>query len=161
MSYYEYKDLFSIAQNKGKYHMFIFDIKNSKSYGKEIYNIEKTSRILIKNIYNRLEEIESREKKVILHRHPDFVDMESKTKLGYMCEPFNILGDLYGFTTIRDSISNEEIYKIYSEEKEKLNIYWDFNIIDGYYETDSYANGNKKYFRGYCMEQLEELSKTK
>lgn len=161
MGDFKYKYLFSIAQNKGKYHMFVFDIKKSKSYGKETGNIEKTSRILIKNIYHRLEEIEAREEKVILHRNPDFVDMESDTMLLYLCEPFNFLGDLYGFTTIRDSISNEEVYKIYLEEKEKLKIYWDFNIIDGYYETDNYSNGDIEYFRGNCIQQLEELSKRK
>ena len=45
------------------------------------------------------------------------------------------------------------------QEKKKLNITQKFHKANGYYETDEYEKGNELYFRGYCIQQLEEMSK--
>ena len=37
----------------------------------------------------------------------------------------------------------------------------DFHKANGYYETDNYEEADKLYFRGYCIQQLEKLSKKK
>lgn len=161
MSYGEYKNLFDKAQANGNYHMFIFDIKNSKSYGKELEMIEEISRKLILNLYCKLEKLEKENGKVILHRNKDFYNFFEKQGAisnGSLCEPFQF-GDMFGLTIVRNSIDKGEIYQIFEKEKEKLNIYWEFHMLDGYYETDDYGEGCRKYYRGYCMQQLEELSK--
>lgn len=164
MSYTEYKDLFHKAQNQGRYHMFVFDIKNSRSYWKntgELAFVEQISKELILKIYKRLEKLQNERNKIILHKNKVFINIDDLHPFGASHrEPFQF-GDMFGFTVIRDSIDKEEIYQIFEEEKTKRNIYWDFHMMDGYYETDNYGEGFDKYYRGYCMQQLEELSKTK
>ncbi len=153
MSYNEYQDMFQKAQEKGLYHMFIFDIVNSRSYGKDLDYIEKTSSKLILNVYNILQELEKKYNVKILHRINYNENSACIDK-----EPFQF-GDLFGFTIIKNSVDTELIYKIFEREKTLLNIYWDFHTINGFYETDEYRLGKEKYYRGYCLQQLEELSK--
>ena len=45
------------------------------------------------------------------------------------------------------------------EEKEYLQIPFDFHIADGYYETNNWVEGKDKYFRGYCIDLLSNLHK--
>lgn len=151
MSYFEYYDMFEKSQETGKYHMFIFDIVGSRNYKKDLPSIYKTSKVLFSNIYSNLKEIELERSIKILH----IID---KKEYILDTEPFQF-GDLFGFTILRDSILIDEVYDIYKKEKEKLNVYWDFHLKNGYYETDNYGLGNEKYFRGYCIQQLENLSK--
>ena len=37
----------------------------------------------------------------------------------------------------------------------------EFHIADGYYETNEYGEGGIKFFRGYCLQTLETLHKTR
>lgn len=151
MSYDEYKDMYDKAQTTGLYHMFIFDIIGSRNYGKELEYIERTSSSLLYNVYMVLKSIESEENIKVLH------EIENPV-ITLDIEPFKF-GDLYGFTVLRGSIDREKVYRIFEEEKNKFNIYWDFHKKDGFYETDYWVEGREKYYRGYCMQQLEYLSK--
>lgn len=36
-----------------------------------------------------------------------------------------------------------------------------FNIADGYYETNEYEEGGTKLYRGYCLETVANLQKPK
>ena len=160
MSTSEYNDLFLKSQTTGKYHVFTFDIKNSRTLeNREI--IQENLIKMILNIYKIIKEKEQNENKKILVFEKDFVNIGEKTSgFGLKQEPF-ILGDVVGLTTYRDSISNEEVLEIFLQEKERLNLNVDFHIADGYYETNVYEEGNIKYFRGYCIDLLTNLHKEK
>lgn len=64
MSTFEYYDMFRERQDKGKYHMFVFDIVNSKKMDLQTrinatYQMEK----LMLNMYNTIKLIEEKENK--------------------------------------------------------------------------------------------------
>ena len=54
-----------------------------------------------------------------------------------------------GKSQIIEQISNE------------LNIDFNFHTADAFYETNDYAHGKTKYFRGHCLQKLCDLHKTK
>ena len=180
MSYTEYRELFDKAQRNGRYHMFIYDVIDSK----ETLTEKDRSDILklIFMVYHRLEIIEQEEHRSILHhgnkilqgklkkeikdgleynRYDYFSINNLETRRGDLIEPFSILGDLYGFTIERDSMSAEQIDVIFEEIKSKLRIEQKFHKANGFYETDKYEEGGKLYYRGYCIQQLEVISKEK
>lgn len=161
MSTFEYNDLFLKCQGTGLYHMFVFDIVGSKALERKQANWRMISQFrLILNIYRRIQEIEILENKKILLREEGFSHLGERRLncFGFKQEPF-VFGDLIGLTVYRNSITKEEVLKIYEEEKEYLQIPFDFHIADGYYETNNYEEGNEKYFRGYCIDLLSNLHK--
>lgn len=147
MSWEEYNDMFAKAQITGKYHLFIFDIRGSR-YG---YNPEKIQE-LIDALYKRLHLV-AIEKKLPKILHIPIEEIEGKRR--------NILGDLFSVVIIRDTLSPNEFYKIFAEEKDKLNLQYKFHFDDGYYETDYWELGDKEYYREYCRSYLEARSKMK
>ncbi|HHT38271.1 MAG TPA: hypothetical protein GXZ95_02510 [Mollicutes bacterium] len=165
MSYHEYDDLSIDAQKKGKYQIFVFDIKDSKKMlPKERRQIQLKSMQLLLSVYNRLEQLEMKLNRKILHKNSKFISPLNSSKnnfRGDMFEPFNITGDCFGLTIIRGSIDSEIVYNIWKEEKDKIAIDCEFRVADMYYETDDYAMGGTKYFRGYCMQKAENDSKRK
>lgn len=146
MAWEEYNDLFYSAQDKGKYHLFIFDIKNSRNG----YNPLEL-RMLRNSIFSRLKSIENKLGVDILH-------IPFEEGRGYRD---GILGDVFSIVVHRGTISNNEIYRIFTEEKEKLNIIYEFHYDDGYYETDDWILGNELYYREYGIAFLEDRSKKK
>lgn len=58
-----------------------------------------------------------------------------------------------------DTLSREYVLMIFDYYYKKLNINFNFHIADGYYETNDYELGGKKYFRGYCIDILSNLYK--
>ena len=162
MSTFEYNDLYLKCQNTGLYHMYIFDIKGSKNMTSSKRKEAQEKMInLMNKIYTTLEKLEKNMNKKILVFEDDFVTYKSSKEykgFGFKREPF-LFGDTFGFTTYRDSIDNDLVYSIYEYYKKELNIDFDFHIADGYYETNNYNLGNKKYFRGYCMDLLSTLHK--
>lgn len=178
MGYREYKDMFYKAQKNGKYHMFVYDIANSRKG----FTVEERISVLrlIFNVYERIEKIEKAENRTILHRSEDLVECKLKRKIengvetyiydhsaevnarfqrADLYEPFYLLGDLYGFTIERGSLTEDQIDTIFEEEKTKLGIKQEFHKSNGFYETDKYEEGSELYFRGYCIQQLEEIGK--
>lgn len=163
MSTYEYYDLFLKAQNTGKYNMFVFDMVDSKkmdSISRKV-NQEKMMQLML-NMYNDLKEIEVKTGRKILVMEDGIVPYEDRIKVmykfGFLHEPF-IYGDMFGFTVYRNSIMKDEIMTIYENYKIKLDIDFDFHIMDGYYETNKYQDGNKEFFRGYCIDILSNYHK--
>lgn len=159
MSTYEYNDLFFKCQSDGIYHIFTFDVKDSKKIeDRNDVNLKLIN--LITLVYKKIQEIELQQNKEILVFEKGFTHY-GETKLmefGYKQEPF-IYGDTIGFTIYRDSLSRQEIIDIFNQSKEILNIKFEFHIADGYYETNNYEEANQKYFRGYCIDFLSNLHK--
>jgi hypothetical protein len=161
MSYEEYNDMFIDAQTKkSKYHMYTFDIVNSKTMLNR-YEAQKKMILLASKIYQDITNIETKLGHKILVMEEGFMSLEDNKPLfefGFKREPF-IYGDSFGFTIYKDTLSKEDIMDIYNRNMSKLNIDFEFHLADGYYETNDYTEGNKKYFRGYCIQKLVELHK--
>lgn len=164
MSTVEYDDLFNGCQDRGEYHVFTFDIMNSKSLPNEERKLlqEKLIKLMMR-MYSEIQDIENKTKSKILVFEDDFVSFVSKERpegFGLKQEPF-ILGDAFGFTVYRDSIDKDLVYSLFEDGKRLENIDNEFHVSDGYYETNDYGEGNLKYFRGYCIDKLMNLHKEK
>lgn len=162
MSTSEYNDLYLKCQSTGKYHMFVFDMIDSKKMSFD-YRREAQDKMirLMNSIYEHIEYIEKYTNRNILVFDDDFVLYKSGLPyrgFGFKQEPF-LFGDTFGFTIYRDSLSREKIYSIYKYYKTELKIDFDFHLADGYYETNDYSKGGVEYFRGYCMDLLSTLHK--
>lgn len=164
MSTYEYTDMFIERQDKGKYHMFVFDIINSK---KMTPNTRRNAQIqmeqLMKQIYNEIKQIEiNLQTKILVINIDDIVPYEERQKvdkkIGMLFEPW-IFGDTFGFTIYRDSLPKEIILSIYEKYKQELNITFDFHIADGYYETNKWKERKAFFFRSYCLDILSNYHK--
>lgn len=162
MSTFEYNDLYLKCQDTGIYHMFVFDMIGSKKMP-TTYRQEAQLKMLdlAQKMYEEIEKIQIKTEKKILVLEEDFVTLKSGLPyrgFGMKQEPF-ILGDTFGFTVYRDSIKAETIYYLYEKIKQELNIDFDFHVANGFYETNDYALGGTKYFRGYCIDILSTLHK--
>jgi len=146
MSWDEYNNLFHTAQKLGKYHLFIFDIKGSKKG----YNSSSIHE-LRKSIFCRLKEIEISQNIEIVHTPIEKIRGERN----------GILGDLFSLIIKRNSLESKELYKIFTEEKSRLNIIYKFHYDDAFYETDDWTLGCDKYYREYCILFLDNRSKNK
>ena len=162
MSTFEYNDLYLLSQDTGKYHVFSFDIEGSKKMDNKTRCEAQEKLIkLMKSIYAVIEEIQEKTGKKILVFEEDFVSFDSGLPLkgfGMKQEPY-IIGDVFGFTIYRDSLDKDTILSIYEYFREALEIDFNFHLADGYYETNNYAEGGTKYFRGYCIDLLSNLHK--
>lgn len=143
MSYTEYKDMFDLAQRSGKYQMFIIDLAGSKKLSiKELKEAESTMREKFEIITDF---IDTNLKILHTNNHPIFNNNK-----------YFILGDLCGFCA--ESGYNLKIKKIIDEEFKDFKFNYHYNT--GFYDTDIWAEGGKKYYFGYCIQQLEQNSKT-
>lgn len=159
----EYIDLFIKSQDSAIFHMFTFDIVNSKAMPKELRNIaqEKMEALMLK-LYKEIERIEKIYNKKILVKVDEIAPYNERynvdRKFGMLYEPF-ILGDMFGFTIYRNSLNKEVIIKIYAKLRKDLNIDFDFHINDGYYETNKYKEGGILFFRGYAIDIISNYHK--
>lgn len=162
MSTFEYNDLYLKCQDTGKYHMFVFDIVESKKMSKEERVIAQSKMIkLMTRIYKTIEKIQETTNRKILVFEEDFVTYESGKDFkgfGLKIEPF-LFADTFGFTIYRDSLDKNIIYYIYEYFKKSLDIDFEFHVQNGYYETNDFVEGRYKYFRGYCIDILSNLHK--
>ncbi|MBQ3020881.1 MAG: hypothetical protein IJD92_01495 [Bacilli bacterium] len=156
MSSFEYNDLFIKCQKYAPYHMFTFDIKDSKKMDKKT-RLEAQYKLinLAKLNYKVLELIEKQTNKKILLR------LENNSNIGFsFYDPEQlVIGDLTYFIIYRNSMKREEVLEIFNFCKKILDINFEFHYADGYYETNDWCEGKTKYFRGYCLQTLSELHK--
>ena len=140
MSYYEYKDLFNLAQRSGKYRMYVIDLKDSRSI-EDLQTAENKLKEKIQIITNFIES-----ELGILHNvnHPL-----------YQNNNYFQIGDLCGFVTL--SGYNKLVEMIINEEFKDFE--YPYHYATGLYDTDDWVKGNKQYYFGYCIQQLEENSK--
>lgn len=159
MSSFEYNDLFLKCQKTALYHVFTFDIVDSKKMDSETRTKAqyKLINLAILN-YKILKYIEKkRNKKILIEPFNNL----NQNRIGFSQndnEPV-VIGDLTYFTIYRDSMSNKEIIDIFNSCVDLLDIDFKFHIADGYYETNDWCEGQTKYFRGYCIDTLSNLHK--
>lgn len=162
MSTFEYNDMFLLCQDTGKYHVYSFDIEGSKKMdNKTRYDAQIKLIKLMTSIYSVLEEIQKKTGRKILVFEDDFVRFDSGLPVkgfGMKVEPY-LIGDVFGFTIYRDSLDKDVVLSIYDYFRQSLDIDFNMHIADGYYETNDYALGGTKYFRGYCIDLLSNLHK--
>lgn len=162
MSTFEYNDLYLLCQDTGKYHMFVFDMIDSRKMDSPKRQKAQIQMIkLMTRIYKTIERIQESTGRQILVFDNDFVTYKSRLPYkgwGFKQEPF-LFGDTFGFTIYRDSLSKDVILYIYEYCKELLGIDIDFHIADGFYETNDVGLAGTQYFRGYCMDILSTLHK--
>ena len=117
---------------------------------------------LMLKIFEQIKVIKQETNKKILLQEKEIVTYgdysNMKRSFGLLMEPF-IFGDTFGFTIYKNSLTKEEVLKIYEQYKKELNIDFEFHIKDGYYETNKWEEGNKLFFRGYCIDILSKYHK--
>jgi hypothetical protein len=159
MSSIEYADMFLKVQesNNALYHMFSFDIKDSKK-------MPPTKRLLAQYdlftlgdlIYEELLKLEKRfNRKILLEKG------ELNNTVGLMKDNPFVFGDALVVTIYKDSLTRDQMYTLFNEFKDSMGIDYDFNISDALYETNDYGEGAHKLYRGYCAQLLMELHKDK
>ena len=174
MSYSEYKSLFDRCQEYAPYHLFVYDMINSRKVS-DMRKRESDIARLIFAVYEEIENVERQTNKRILHRSKDLKYCKLKNKDGMfsiqypenlerwdLSEPFALVGDLIGFTIERGTLNPLQVDYIFEQKKKELGLEeYSFHKANGFYETDKWEEGDKKYFRGYCIQQLEKNSKIK
>jgi len=157
MSSIEYADMFLKVQesNNAPYHMFSFDIKESKK-------MIPTKRMLAQYdlftladlIYEELLKLEKRfNRKILLEKE----ELNNTTEL-LKDNPF-VFGDALVVSIYNGSLSSDEMYSLFDNLKGELNSDYEFNRADALYETNDYSEGATKLYRGYCAQLLMELHK--
>ena len=123
MSSFEYYDLFLKCQSSGQYQIITFDIVNSK-----LIDVCKRKQIQISMfemaniLYEHILQIEKNNNVKILVFEKDFQYLKDNNRqigFGFKIEPF-VLGDMFGFTIYRNSLSLEYIINIFSLNKKRL-----------------------------------------
>lgn len=170
MSYYEYDYLYEKCQNTGLYHIFCFDIKNSKSLtGNKI----KTLYTLLYRLYSVLELLEKEKGQSILVRESPLLlgiyqngqyiypnkDDTGNCNANYY-EPL-LFGDSIFITIYQDTISTDQMFTIFDKVRKSLGISYQFHYHHGYYETNDITKSHKQYFRGDLLGKLEQAHKKK
>lgn len=156
MSYNEYNDMINRSQNNGLYHMFTFDIKNSRSMNKnelitaekKLYKIAKDMFIIIKKLEKIMNE------KILLESHLCSGQLGFLDKQDPIC-----FSDAIGITIYRNSLPDAYINGLFNALKKEYNLDCDIHYADGYYETNEYNKGGYQYYRGYCFQYLTSLHK--
>ena len=164
MAYDEYLDLYIAAQENpnAKYYVVSFDVIDSKKMPSEARrNLQLDIETIMKYVYEKLLEKEKELNREIVIKDDRFIrpwDNKSPSYNGNFIDP-SIFGDNFQFTVLRGTVSKDEIIELVNEIKRKLNFNVEFHISDGYYETNEYAEGGTKFYRGYCLQTLERLHK--
>ncbi len=142
MSYFEYKDMFDNCQDSGRYHMFIIDIAGSKKLNDE-------------ELIECLELIKEKMENITSFLKSEYNILHINDSNMYMGKYYFQHGDLFGFVVDRG-------YKKIVEDlinQEFKNFKYDIHYNNGFYNTDNWVEGNKEYYFGYCIQQLEKDSK--
>ena len=171
MSFDEYKTLFDKCQKYAQIHLFVYDMINGRQV-KDMYKRQSDIVRLLVAVYEEIENIEKQTHKKILHKSKDLEYCNLKNKDGIyeiqypknikrvdLLEPFALSGDLIGFTIERGTLNPLQVDYIFEQKKKELGLNYSFHKANGFYETDKWEEADKKYFRGYCIQQLEQNSK--
>ncbi|HAJ77725.1 MAG TPA: hypothetical protein DCO89_01475 [Clostridiales bacterium] len=139
-----------------KLHLFY---KSAKFNNKYHYNFNKEYYFNLDNAYyynfdNALKQISNIDKLQIYTNE----DAKSYCRFNLIINPM-IIGDGCCYLTNSNAISDEEFIQIVKNGIKKFDIDYDFHFLSGKYETDSYAEGSKKLYKGYMLQILEHFSK--
>lgn len=164
MSYSEYFDLFYAAQKKScEYRAILIDVKNSKKVLKTFDEYQRFHHC-VDYIIDTLCQLErERGKKILLQDKNNIVHKTSakaSTNVSNLNRNPMILGDCACFFINEGTLSENDFINILIKAITNFNIDFSFHFASGKYETDSYAEGNEKLYKGYMLPLLENLSKT-
>lgn len=161
MSYSEYFKMFYEAQKHDcPYRAFTFDVVDSRNNKEYLTTKSKVYFQLLDYIYSLLEKEEKLTCKTILLK-----DDNNRKRIG--CEEFingNIynpmwLGDMVTYFVYNGSISTERMMEIFAQGLRDFNINYSFHFSTGTYQTNNYAEGNDKLYKGYMPQILENINK--
>ena len=157
MSSIEYSDMFLKVQELGDapYHMFSFDIKDSRKMPPTKRLLAQYDLFLLSDLFKQ--ELLNLEKdlnrKILLEES----ELKNTTEL-LKDNPF-VFGDALVVTIYKDSLTVNNMCMLFNRLKDELKIKYDFNIAEALYETNDYGEGAHKLYRGYCAQILMELHK--
>ena len=160
MSYDEYFDMFYDVQKKDcPYRAFTFDVVNSKNQKQYILQHDKHIDCIL-NVYTLLQKEERATGKKILLTDKFNNKLEFDTPI-LNSNYFNpmILGDMVTYFVYNKSITSERMVELFSQSLREFNINYPFHFKSGVYQTNNYAEGGSKLFKGYLPRILEDLSK--
>lgn len=158
MSYYEFFDLFEKAQTKKcPFRAFTFDVIASRTQKEYIKNPEKHIKFA-NAVYKALLEEELKTGKIILLKDENNIPLEIFTSDINKRNPI-LLGDMVTYFVHEGSITQKRMIEIFVETMNKFNINYGFHYDSGAYETNDYAEGGSKLFKGYLPPILENKSK--
>ena len=161
MSYIEYIDMFKAAQEKGcPYRAFVIDIVNSRQQSQYIVDTVNHHRF-VDYIYSLLENEEKLLGKEILLKDGNNQHIglfERKGINGNLYNPM-VLGDMAAYFVYNGSITADRFMEIAITAMKEYNITYPFHFATGVYETNDYASGGSKMYKGYMPQILETVSK--
>lgn len=138
-----------MGSENGKYHMFIWDMVDSRLCPDKDkhYVLLRTINIL----YQLIETIEKETEFPIIHR---IERSESKTSHN----PFSLF-DTIGITINKDALTKEEVQELFQKAKDIAQNRYQFHCADECYETDD-SKAKEGYTREECIEHLATLHKS-
>lgn len=173
MSCSEYFDLYLNCQDTAPYHLFVYDMVDSKQHAEASRQVHLLR--LIFGLESKVEQLERKTGRTILHRGTPIIhnglvqknghyQMEPQWKSNQMrredlVDPVCMQGDCLVLTVLRDRITAQEMDVLFEETKKELRIPYDFHKANGYYETDEWTEGQTRYFRGYAIALLSSFHK--
>ena len=160
MSYSEYMDMFFEVQKLDcPYRAFTFDVVNSKNQRQYIEEPEKHFEF-VGFVYSLLEQEEQSTGKQILlkDKFNRKLNLAKPAINGNNYNPM-ILGDMATYFVHNGSITTERMLQIFAMALRKFNICYQFHFKTGTYQTNIYAEGGTKLYKGYMPQILENLSK--
>lgn len=155
MSYIEYNDLLLKCQKTGKYRLFTLDLIDSGNAKLEKYNDLRT---VMEIIYQDILMLEKELNKQILITNEGFKPPFDEN-ISFLQEDWFILGDAVGITIYNKVIPTEVIHKIIELNLKEMNLTNSVHQYDLVYETNNYAEGNNKYYRGYAIQTSTSIHK--
>ena len=158
MSYTEYIDLFLKTQKKDcPFRAFTFDVVNSRKQEQYI-NIHDKFLDCIFYVYTLLEQEEKLSNTKILLKDKYNNKLTPNSQNNNLNNPM-ILGDMVTYFVYNGSITQNRMIEIFKVSLKKHNIQYPFHFATGVYETNIYAEGGIKLYKGYMPQILESLSK--
>lgn len=161
MSYYEYLDMFNAAQQKPcPYRAFCFDVAGSKTNAEYISNRNKFFELIF-YVKKQIRIIEHKQNSKILLCDENNKPLKQKHD-DINSNNYNpmILGDMVTYFVYNNSISPKKMQAIFADALNKFDIGYSFHFSTGIYETNTYADGGEKLYKGYMPQILEKIGKT-
>lgn len=161
MSYNEYINMFKLAQKKEcPFRAFMFDVVNSRN-NQEYLSTKNTKFFKLLNcVYFLLQKEEEKTNKAILLKGKNNAKYSLGKKVinGNNYNPMH-MGDMVTFFVYNNSITTNQMLKIFISALKICKITYSFHFNTGVYETNNYSQGKTKLYKGYMPQILEVLSK--
>ena len=161
MSYSEYLKIFYKAQEMDcPYRAFTFDVVNSRNNEKYLSTKNTVYFNFLEYLYSLIEKEEAITCKPILLKDKNNRKYVFGEKFinGNIYNPMYV-GDMVTYFVYNGSISTERMLELFAEGLKIFDINYSFHFSTGVYQTNDYAEGSKKLYKGYMPQILETTSK--